>query len=111
MKAKKNKKNDVESSIIAGLQEIVDYKKGKISLRTTEVELPKKPKPISKKEIKEIREEVLEVSQSIFALYMGVSDETIKAWEQGKSKPKGPSLRLLHVAKKGKNTFLELISA
>ena len=66
---------------------------------------------LDKKQIKEIREKVLEVSQPVFALYMGVSDETIKAWEQGKSKPKGPSLRLLHAAKRGKASFLELISA
>lgn len=108
---KKNKKPSLEEALITGLQEIVDYKKGKVSLRTTTVSLPDSPKPLSRSEIKKIREKVLCVSQPVFARLLGVSDETVKAWEQGKSQPKGPSLRLLHAAKKDKEVFLELISA
>ena len=106
-----SKRNKLEESIISGLEDILDYKKGKLDLRKTSVELPPPPKELSKSEIKRIREKHLKVSQAVFAIYMGVSDETVKSWEQGKSKPKGPSLRLLNAAKKDRSSFLQLISA
>lgn len=107
----RKKQESLGNAIISGLKEIADYKQGKIDLRTTTVALPKPPKPLTKKQIKDLREKTLGVSQSIFAMYLGVSGETIKAWEQGKTSPKGPALRMLHAAKKDKDSFLDLISA
>ena len=37
-------------------------------------------------------------SQSIFALMLNVSVETVRAWEQGRRTPEGSALRLLQVA-------------
>jgi len=51
------------------------------------------------------------MSQALFARWLGVSPATVKAWEQGANSPKGPALRLLHLAKKDKKAFLELASA
>lgn len=41
-------------------------------------------------------------SQSVFAQYLNTSKDTVQAWEQGKKKPSGPSLKLINlVADKG----------
>jgi putative transcriptional regulator len=55
--------------------------------------------------IREIRDH-MEVSQSIFAAALNVSTETIRAWEQGKREPDGPTLRLLEVAEQYPEVFL-----
>lgn len=51
--------------------------------------------------IKLIRERA-RVSQAVFAAYLNTSASTVRQWEQGNKKPRGTSLKLLHlVAQKG----------
>jgi hypothetical protein len=61
----KKKGTKLGKAIIAGLKEALAYERGKISLRTMEVELPSPAHEFSKKEVKELREKVLHVSQPI----------------------------------------------
>ena len=95
-------------ALINGLNEIIEYKKGKIDLRTTTVEIPKPPSPFSSDEIQDLRENTLKMSQAVFAGFIGVSPATVRAWEQGANTPKGPALRLLHLAREDKVTFLKV---
>lgn len=46
------------------------------------------------REIKEIRNS-LGMTQTVFALFMGVSKKTVEAWESGRNMPDGPARRLL----------------
>jgi putative transcriptional regulator len=55
--------------------------------------------------IREIRDR-MELSQPVFAAALNVSPETIRAWEQGKREPDGPTLRLLEVAEQHPEVFL-----
>jgi len=50
-KSKKEKATSLGEDIISGLQEIVDYKKGKLDLRTTSMLMPEPPEALSKGEI------------------------------------------------------------
>jgi putative transcriptional regulator len=56
--------------------------------------------------IREIRDQMA-LSQPIFAAALNVSPETIRAWEQGKREPDGPTLRLLEVAEEHPEVFLD----
>ena len=56
-------------------------------------------------QIREIRDQ-MELSQPIFAAALNVSADTIRAWEQGKREPDGPTLRLLEVAEQHPEVFL-----
>ena len=49
------------------------------------------------------------LSQPIFAAALNVSPETVRAWEQGKREPEGPTLRLLEVAEEHPEVFLTKI--
>ena len=49
-------------------------------------------------EIKTLREKE-EVSQSIFARYLGVSKDAVSQWERGIKKPAGAALKLLSLIK------------
>jgi putative transcriptional regulator len=56
--------------------------------------------------IREIRDQ-MELSQPVFAAALNVSPDTIRAWEQGKREPDGPTLRLLEVAEQHPEVFLD----
>ena len=92
--------------IMQGLNEAVEYSSGRLPARTIKDGVIR---PASKKkaaaplpeytanEIKQIRSE-LEMTQSLFASFIGVSKKTVEAWERGTNKPSGAACRLLSVA-------------
>ena len=61
-------------------------------------------------DIKAIREK-LGVSQSEFALMIGVSVSTLQNWEQGRRQPDGPARALLKVAAENSEAVAEALSA
>ena len=60
-------------------------------------------------EIKDIRKS-LDLSQSSFALMIGVSVRTLQNWEQGRRVPDGPAQALLKVASKNPKAILEALA-
>lgn len=81
-----------------GLEEIISYKKGKITLKSEIIEIPEPPKAYTPKEIKRIRGNY---SQGIFAKVLNVSLNTVQAWESGDRNPNHAALRLLEIIDKG----------
>ena len=58
--------------------------------------------------IREIRDHMA-LSQPVFAAALNVSPETVRAWEQGKREPDGPTLRLLEVAEQHPEVLLQSV--
>jgi len=58
--------------------------------------------------IKAVRNE-LHLSQSEFALMIGVSISTLQNWEQGRREPDGPAKALLRVATKNPKAIMEAL--
>lgn len=104
------KKSNLFQDLKNGLEEAIAWEQGKINLRTTTLTLPEKPPKMTKKQIKELRENTLKVSQPIFALILGVSPAAVKAWEQGIKQPSGTARRLMQLFGKDPNTFHKLAS-
>lgn len=80
-----------------GLQEAIDYNKGKVSARKTVITIT----PVvsfSADEIKAIRNST-GMTQSLFAKFMGVSTKTVEAWESGRNHPEGAACRMLALTK------------
>ncbi len=87
--------NQYFKGIRGGLLEVIDsLEKGK-KLTCREVSVPEPPHKMTSKEIANLREKKLNVSQHIFALLLNVSPKTVQAWEQNVNTPSGPALRLL----------------
>src|SRR3990167_1381141 len=99
MKSKKNK-NKFFDDLKEGLQEVLDYKKGKIKLSSEYIEIPEPPAKYKAKEIKNLRERK-NYSQGIFAKILNVSPRTLQSWESGVRKPSQPALRLIEIIDKG----------
>lgn len=108
MRKSKNNQKSFEQEMLASLKEANQFHDGKISLRQSNLELPDMPKPLKEKEIKDIRES-LRLSQPVMARYLGVSDDAVKSWERGGSRPNGAALRLLRIAKEHPEEFFALI--
>jgi putative transcriptional regulator len=86
------------------LQDALAYERGApVNLRVTE--FPPAPKKLQPRHIREIRE-TLNASQVLFALYLNVSPNTIRSWEQGTRKPQGANLKLLAIARRNPQALL-----
>ena len=92
-------KRDIGAEILEGLNEIKEFKKGNIQLRTSELSEPSEPKVIRGK---------LNLSQSAFAGLLGVSMRTLQDWEQGRRRPQGPAIALLRIAEQHPEVFSNL---
>ena len=83
--------------LVGALEEEVEaLRKGKV-LTVREVRLPPPPKPMSPRQIGDLRRKKLRVSQRVFARLANTAPQTIHAWEQGRAKPSGIALRVLHI--------------
>lgn len=111
MKKKTNEKQTtLGQGLLKGLKEAVAFENKKMDLRTTTIEIPDLPPEFNKTEVKAVRER-LNVSQPIFAKILGVSSDTVKAWERGANKPHGSSARLIQIAEKNPQAFQEMMQS
>ena len=107
------KKGSFGQKLIESAREAVEIQRGtkeparvtRYTASETEVEAP--PRYVAER-IREIRDEMA-LSQPIFAAALNVSPETVRAWEQGKREPDGPTLRLLEVAEQHPEVLLERV--
>jgi putative transcriptional regulator len=81
-------------------EDIIDYRRGKITLRSEIIELPEPPFDYTAKDIKQIREKGC-YSQSVFAMILNVNVRTVQSWELGTRVPTHSALRLLEIIDKG----------
>lgn len=84
----------------ASFEDILDYRKGKITLRSETIELPEPPLEYTAKDIKHIRAKG-NYSQAVFAMILNVNVRTIQSWESGIRVPTHSALRLLEIIDKG----------
>ncbi|MFW5812852.1 MAG: helix-turn-helix domain-containing protein [Fibrobacterota bacterium] len=59
--------------------------------------------------MREWKRKRLHLSQSEFALMIGVSKYTLQNWEQGRREPEGPARALLRVADRNPQAVLEAL--
>jgi putative transcriptional regulator len=96
----KNLKNRSRSlafdRIKRGLENAIAHAHGRKVMRVREVELPEPPRPMKPAQIVALRMRI-GASQGVFARMINASPQTIQAWEQGRAKPSGPTLKLLRI--------------
>lgn len=61
-------------------------------------------------DVKAVREQT-GLSQTRFALLMGVSIKTLQNWEQGRRKPHGPAMSLLRIVKNDPRSAMKALHA
>ena len=94
--------NTAFDSIKQGLTEAIDFAQGKTSKAVVH--------EFSPIDVKAIREKI-GMSQSEFASAFGISLGTLRHWERGDRKPRGPALVLLNVVAKEPRVVFKALSA
>ncbi len=125
-------KKDVEiefnfDRLLAGAEEVVAHKGGKIKLRTWSIDphtgerqmaicsgekgkrkIVAKKAPLTAEGILQIRTR-LGISQGVFAAMLNVPDSTERAWERGLRRPAGAAQRLLQIADRAPEVLMDLV--
>jgi putative transcriptional regulator len=105
----KSPKKSLFSDLKESLDDVKDFYKGKVTLKTWHHSI-EKPQVYTPKQIAAIRAR-LHLSQALFAALCNVSLKTIHAWEQGLRTPAGPALRLLSLLDKAPDTILNQLKS
>ena len=99
-------KRDLFSELTEGFDALAKQRKGKMTLRTVEIEA--KPAPdVSAAELKAIRER-LKLSRTVFAHYLRTNPRTLEGWEQGRAKPNAQAALLIHLVDRYPDTVKRL---
>ena len=99
-------KRNLFAELTEGFDALAAARKGKRTLRTTEVTL--KPTPeVSADELKAIREK-LNLSRPVFAHYLRTNPRTLENWEQGRARPNAQAALLIHLVDRYPDTVKRL---
>ena len=82
--------------LVEALQEAIAHSEGKLDLRTSRLSITPVCDSMSAHDIKITRQR-LGMSQSVFAVVLGVSKKTVESWESGRYCPDGSARRLISV--------------
>lgn len=86
-------KRDLFSELMEGFDALKTEREGKITLRTTEIDMPT-PIQMSANQIATIRKQH-NYSQAVFARMLSTKVSTLRNWEQGRSEPNAQAKVLL----------------
>ena len=99
-------KRKLIAEVKEGFDALAAARKGKRTLRTTEVTL-KPVVEVSADELRAIREK-LNLSRPVFAGYLRTNPRTLENWEQGRAKPNAQASLLIHLVDRYPDTVKRL---
>ena len=100
---KTTKKPRLFDELMEAIDDINQWREGKITLKTYTVERTPKPE-VTPELIRETREK-LNLSRAVFAHELHVSPRTLEKWEQGLTKPNEQAATLILLVRKYPNTL------
>ncbi|MBI1921582.1 MAG: helix-turn-helix domain-containing protein [Geobacter sp.] len=100
------KKRNFLEELKEGVEEINQFRAGKITLKTYRVENTPKIE-VTPELIKDTRER-LNLSRAVFAHELQVSPRTLEKWEQGRAKPNDQAATLILLVRKYPDTLERL---
>ena len=100
--------NTLFGDLQEGLLQAIDYAKGKGPARTITYTI----EPVVKLNKDQVRAICMQaqMTQRVFADYLGVSVKTVEAWERGREHPTGPAYRLMSLLAQNRIELLPFIS-
>ena len=101
-------KRNLFAEMTEGFDALAAARKGKKTLRTTEVTL-KPAVEISADELRALREK-LNLSRPVFAGYLRTNPRTLENWEQGRAKPNAQAALMIHLVSSYPDTVSRLFA-
>ncbi|HWT70534.1 MAG TPA: transcriptional regulator [Pseudomonas sp.] len=97
---------NIFAELMDGLEPLADERQGKITLRTHKVQL-QELMPITAEEVVAIRQQ-LNLSRSVFAMYLRTNTRTLENWEQGRATPNAQATTLIRLVERFPQTIEHL---
>src|SRR5690348_9915803 len=104
---KRYMKDEHFQELLTSVNQMGDYLKGK---KVQGIRVTHRAKPLSSKDVKEVRVKVLKVTQERFAQIVGEGLGAIRTWEQGTRHPGGAATKLIRLIKTHPERVKELLS-
>ena len=99
-------RRNIFAELMDGLEALADERQGKITLRTHKVQL-QELMPITAEEVVAIRQQ-LNLSRSVFAMYLRTNTRTLENWEQGRATPNAQATTLIRLVERFPQTIEHL---
>lgn len=99
-------KREIFSELVEGFDALADERKGKVTLRTHKVQLNNLA-PLTAEEVVAVRQQ-LNLSRSVFAMYLRTNLRTLENWEQGRAKPNAQATTLIRLVARFPETVAQL---
>jgi len=99
-------KREIFSELVEGFDALADERQGKFTLRTHKVHLNNLA-PLTAEEVIAVRQQ-LNLSRSVFALYLRTNTRTLENWEQGRAKPNAQATTLIRLVARFPETVAQL---
>ncbi len=99
-------KRDIFAELVEGFEALSDERQGKVTLRSHKARLNELPE-VSADELVGIRQQ-LNMSRSVFAMYLRTNARTLENWEQGRAKPNAQAVTLIRLVQKYPETVEHL---
>ena len=99
-------KREIFSELVEGFDALADERQGKVTLRTHKVHL-KNLAPLTAEEVVAVRQQ-LNLSRSVFAMYLRTNTRTLENWEQGRAKPNAQAATLIRLVARFPETVAQL---
>ncbi|MBP1125063.1 MULTISPECIES: DNA-binding transcriptional regulator [Pseudomonas] len=99
-------KREIFSELVEGFDALAEARQGKVTLRTHKVQLTHLA-PLTAEEVVAVRQQ-LNLSRSVFALYLRTNIRTLENWEQGRAKPNAQAVTLIRLVARFPETVAHL---
>ncbi|QOQ76769.1 transcriptional regulator [Pseudomonas poae] len=99
-------KREIFSELVEGFGALADERQGKVTLRTHKVQLNNLA-PLTAEEVVAVRQQ-LNLSRSVFAMYLRTNLRTLENWEQGRAKPNAQATTLIRLVARFPETVAQL---
>ncbi|NWA86939.1 MULTISPECIES: transcriptional regulator [unclassified Pseudomonas] len=99
-------KREIFSELVEGFDALADERQGKVTLRTHKVQLNNLA-PLTAEEVVAVRQQ-LNLSRSVFAMYLRTNLRTLENWEQGRAKPNAQATTLIRLVARFPETVAQL---
>ncbi|QHD07653.1 helix-turn-helix domain-containing protein [Pseudomonas sp. R76] len=99
-------KREIFSELVESFDALADERQGKVTLRTHKVQLNNLA-PLTAEEVVAVRQQ-LNLSRSVFAMYLRTNLRTLENWEQGRAKPNAQATTLIRLVARFPETVAQL---
>jgi DNA-binding transcriptional regulator YiaG len=105
--SKRYMKDEHFQELLTSVHQMGDYLKGK---KVQGIQVSRKSKPLTSKDVKDVRVKVLKVTQETFAQIIGEGLGAVRTWEQGTRHPGGAATKIIRLMKAHPERAKELLS-